>query len=318
VESLTLSSTDPLFSQDALVVVGDKLLTVNAGSNTVAYFRISRDDPLHPELVGTPVSSGGTVPNAIAYSKRLRTACVTNTGATAGVQCFAVTHDAISPIGSLMPLPIKQTNMPLGPPNTVSDVVFNPDDTALFVTVKGDGMNPGYIYAYPVMDGKVSATPVVSRPPGLLLDFSMTFISDCRAVISDPAYGASYVSVARDFTVSVEKKIVVPGQKATCWTAYSDAFNSVYLFDGGNVNVTTLDPVSGSTNFVIEGSTVGKGSFDAVVHGGFLYVLQGSPGIAVFSLVGNRKDGQIPKLVQFLDLSHLGARAGWTGLSAYP
>ncbi len=51
---------------------------------------------------------------------------------------------------------LNQASPPVGPPSTVSDIVFNPSSTALFVTVKGDGTNPGSVYAYPVAGGEVT------------------------------------------------------------------------------------------------------------------------------------------------------------------
>lgn len=46
-------------------------------------------DPLWPSqltLIGKPVSSGGSLPNAIAFNKPGTEACVLNTGTVNGVQ----------------------------------------------------------------------------------------------------------------------------------------------------------------------------------------------------------------------------------------
>lgn len=217
-----------------------------------------------------------------------------------------------------MPLPLTQTTPPVGPPGTGSDIVFNPSSTALFVTLKGDGSNPGYIFAFPIVSKQISSKPVISRPPELLLDFSLNFFDiDTKGIITDPAYGASIVSVASNFSVTVDKRVAIPGQGATCWSAYSSRFDAVFIFDGGKPNITTLDPKTGDVKYTITGAVGRGGSFDSVVSGEFLYVLQGAAGISVFSLLGSVGNGKTPKLVQSLDLSGLGSRQGWQGLAVY-
>ncbi|EFY95277.1 3-carboxymuconate cyclase [Metarhizium robertsii ARSEF 23] len=309
-------SVDPLFSQDSVVVNGKYLYTVNSGSNTLARFEIPDADPASPKLVGEPVHTGGEFPNSVAVSDKNDIACVTNTGRRAGVQCFK-TLDRLQPLGDYMPLPINQTTPPVGPPNSVSDIVFNPSQTALFVTIKGNGMGPGYVYAYQVANGRINPQPVISRPPGLLLDFSLTFLSDSAGVVTDPAYGASYISIARNLSVAVSNKITVPGQGATCWSVFAREFDTVYLSDGASPNITALDPVSGRTKFVITGDSRSTGSFDSAVDRSSLYVLQGSAAVAVFHLQGSKSGDRTPSLSQYLDLSSFGARSGWIGMAVY-
>jgi hypothetical protein len=217
----------------------------------------------------------------------------------------------VVPSGDFKPLPIKQTMPPVGPPSTVSDIVFNPSESAVFVTVKGNGMDAGYVYAYPVEDGKVSDKPVISRPEQLKLDFSMNFISDSSAVITDPSYGASIVNIAHDLSVTVSHLVNITGQGATCWGAYSAALDTVYVFDGGNPDITIIDPSSGKIKGKITGNPKGMGSFDSVEIGQWLYTLTASPAISVAELKGNAHE------VQYLDLSSLGSRASWTGMAAW-
>src|ERR1700709_289927 len=144
-------------------------------------------------------------------------ACVMNGGAVAGITCYSTDHaKGLKPLGGLRPIALGQTTPPVGPPGTVSDLVFNPSSTALIAVVKGNGKDPGYIYAYPVRhDGSISTTPVISRPAGLLVDFSISFLGDdSRAVITDPAYGASIVHISPNFEFSVTTKVPIAGQQA--------------------------------------------------------------------------------------------------------
>ncbi|CAM1506598.1 Fc.00g062390.m01.CDS01 [Cosmosporella sp. VM-42] len=312
-------TVDPLFSQDPVVIHGSNLFTVNPGSNTLAHFHIGAHDPLHPVLLGTPVPTGGDVPNTLAYSAKHDIVCVANTGPHAGVQCFKVAgYGNLKPQGALRPLPVDQTATPLGPPGTVSDVLFNPSETALFVVVKGaDGKTPGYIFVYPVQHGEVSETPIVSRPPEIPLGFGTVFTSETTAIITDPSYGAAYVNIARDYTVTVSHKITIPNQKAACWVRASRNFDAAYILDGGNSSVVTLDPFSGKTKYVIPGAVGTMGNFDGVVDRSWLYALQATPAITVFNLKGSQHGRKIPSVAQTLDLSALGNRAAWTGLAIW-
>lgn len=245
-----------------------------------------------------------------------------NGGVNAGVACFKTDHaKGLTPVGGLRRINNNESTPPIGPPNTVSDIVFNPSETALFVTVKGDGTDPGYIYVYPVLpDGKVSNWPIVSRPAGLLVDFSLNFLgNDWSAVISDPAYGVSLVDISPDFKVTVRDHIAIANQSAICWTAYAPRFDSVYAIDAGGANptITVLEPSSGAVKYTIHGDAAEGGFLDSKVDRTWLYSLRGDPAVSVTSLSGSNS-GKAPEIVQTLNLTSLGSRQGWQGLAIYP
>lgn len=304
------------------------LLTVNPGSNDVSLFSIA-EDPLAPRLVSPPVPSGGEFPNSVAYSPALALACVANTGARAGVQCYSVGASGLEPSGAFRPIAegglLHQTSPPVGPPNTVSDVVFNPSGTALFVTVKGDGTNPGYIYAYPVVDhpkskskgeGKaevasVAAEARVSRPAELGLDFSLTFLaSDRRAFVTDPGFGGAFLDISCDHAVTVARVANITGQAASCWSQYSARHDSVYVFDAGVPDIAVYGAESTELRATVDGAAAEVGKFDSVVAGDFLYTLDGAASITVYSLAGGE-----PVAVQTLDLTEFGNRQFFQGLA---
>jgi hypothetical protein len=210
-------------------------------------------------------------------------ACVINGGAVAGVTCFSTDHaKGLTPEGGVRSIAIGQTTPPVGPPGTASDIVFNPSETALFMSIKGAPSTPGTIYVYPVVDGYVSMTPVVSKPATLLVDFSLNFLgADSKAVITDPAYGASLVDISSTYHVTVSKQIVVAGENAICPATYSDRFNSIALLDGGSSNVTLIDPRSGAITGVAVLDAAGRGALDAKLDRNFMYILRGAPFVAV-------------------------------------
>jgi hypothetical protein len=298
-------------------------------------FFINKDDPQHPTLIAKPASTLGEFPQTLAYSPHLKTgkldllqsevlslttiACVLNGGAKAGVSCFSTDHaKGLTPLGSLRPLALNQTTPPVGPPGTASDLVFNPSHTALIATVKGNGVDPGYVYAYPVNhDGSISTHPVVSRPSELLLDFSVSFIDDTHAVISDPAYGAALVDVSWDFKFSVQTKIVIPGEGASCWSVYAPRFDTVFVIDAGHPNITLVNPASGAKKVQVVMDAANMGGFDSQIDREYLYVLRGTPAISVLH-TDSPNQGVIPKEVQTFDLSAYGPRMGFQGMAIYP
>lgn len=233
--------------------------------------------------------------------------------------CFSVDPwRGLTALGGLRPLALNQTTPPVGPPGTASDLVFNPSQTALFAVVKGDGMGAGYTYAYPVSrHGSISTEAVVSRPDGLAIAFSMSFLeSDGRAVITDPSFGAALVDVSRGLEVSVATKVPVAGEGAICWSVYSARYETVFIFDGGVTNITMVNPHTGAIRGAVVGAAETKGNLDAQALGQFLYVLNGAAYVSVVdnSALGH---GKIPREVQNFDLSSLGSRQGFQGLAVY-
>lgn len=244
--------------------------------------------------------------------------CVANGGSVAGVTCFSADHSkGLTAQGGLRTIALGQTTPPVGPPGTVSDIVFNPSETALFVSIKGTPPTPGSIYVYPVVDGYVSTTPVISKPDTLIVDFSLNFLgTDDKAVVTDPAYGASIVDISKSYAVTVSKKIVVADEKALCWATYSDRFNSIALLDGGSPNITLAD-VSGAITGTFALDTKYMGVFDSALDRTFLYALRGGPAVTVLGDMG-LSHGKVPAVLQSLDLSSLGSRQGFAGMAIYP
>jgi len=281
-------------------------------------FSIDKSNPSTPKLINTAPTLG-EFPSSVAYSPQLKTACVINGGAVAGVTCFSTDHaKGLTPQGGLRPIALGQTTPPVGPPGTASDIVFNPSGTALFVTIKGAPPTPGSIYVYPVIQGAVSTTPVVSKPATLLVDFSLNFLgSDDSAVVVDPTYGASLIDISPSYAVTVSKQIVVAGEAAICWSAFSDRFNSIALLDAGKPTVTLVSPASGDITGVVALDAANKGAFDSKNDRTFLYILRGGPAVTVLGDMG-LSHGKLPTVLQTLDLSALGSRQGFQGMAIYP
>lgn len=249
-----------------------------------------------------------------------QSACVVNGGAKNGVACFSVSGDSgLSPLGNLRPLENLQTKTPpTGPPDTASEIAFNPSSTALFVVTKaqpGPPAVPGSIYAFGIdSNGHVSESPVVSRPSNLILDFSIDFLgSDGSALITDPVFGASLVSITPELEVSESQHVVIPYQAAACWAAYAPKFDAVYVTDAGNPNITVLDPHDGNIKGAIQFETAAMGGYDVAVDRQWLYFLAKDSSIIVVNL-----EGSGGKEVQHFSLDSQGQPNHWQGMAVYP
>ncbi|TGO22027.1 hypothetical protein BPAE_0187g00160 [Botrytis paeoniae] len=291
-----------------------KLFTVNAGSKTLAMFSIGSNDFLHPHMVGRPVDTMGEIPVAVAYSPKLKTACVLNGGAVAGISCFLAHYSkGLSAIGSFRPIALNQTTPPVGPAGTVSDLLFNPSQTTLLASVKGNGLAPGSFIAYPVSqsNNSISSIPIISEPPQVRLNFGISFLgSDHRLAVSDPAIGASLVSISSSSIVTADVPITVAGESAVCWTEYNRKREELYLMDVAVSDITVVDAKTGAIKKGIQQDDAGLGSLDARLGGDFLYVLKSASEIDVIKTSGG-------KTVQKFNLSNLGSRQGFVGMATW-
>lgn len=249
-------------------------------------------------------------------------ACVLNGGTTAGLQCFHVDpRKGLSLAGGLRPIHANnQTNPPVGPVGTASDVVFNPSNTAVFAVLKGnDGMTPGFIYAYEVLkDGSISTEPIISRPVGSNVPFSLEFLgSDSHAIVTDPLFGTATVKVSAGFEVTVDVTQPIVPQAATCWSNYLPKYNTVVITDGGAPNITLIDATTGLLSGTIIRDPSVEAGLDLKDHDDFFYVLDGSNSISVYD-ISPLATGAIPTLAQLYDVSFLGPRPLLTGAAIYP
>ncbi|KAL8711828.1 MAG: hypothetical protein Q9220_003772 [cf. Caloplaca sp. 1 TL-2023] len=321
-------------SQDSVVVADDYLFTTNAGDNTLSMFVIDPTDPLHPRLVGKPESTLGQTPVSVAYSSHLGVVCVTNGGSLAGVACFSVSrYHGLTSLGPIHTIPQTQnadpSPPPAGPQVLTADIVFNPSSTALFVTVRSNGKNPGLLYAFAVdrYTGAISRSPVVTSLSDFVFLFSMNFLSsDTRMIITDPhlnSPGAGVLEIKYpSLKASVEKIITIPNQKASCWVAYSPQYSPfLYVIDAAQPNVTIVDPRNDEVSgvFDIPSGTPGNGGFDTKIDRKWLYVITDravAPKVEVFKI---GKQGTFLRSVQSFDIfSSVGQIPDWMGLAIWP
>ena len=221
--------------------------------------------------------------------------CALNGGAKAGVTCFNVDPTAGLSTTDKAPRSIKQglnqTTPPSGPFSTASDIKFNPSSSALLVSTKGSPstkpISSGYLFAWPVVSGKVGTTPVVNKLSALVLDFSLTFTgSDFDLFITDPAVGGDFLSVSSQLDIAVQQTVNITYQKAACWSYYDPTSSTVFVTDAAQTNVTALSAIDGSIMSTINYSPSVGGGQDMIKLGNSLYIISSTGPVVNINLVG--------------------------------
>lgn len=121
--------------------------------------------------------------------------------------------------------------------------------------------------------------------------------------------------------VTLAKPIVIPGQLAACWVAYSPHGSAAYIIDAALPNITVVDTETGNIRARFGYSAVSAGGVDVAIDRGRLYLLTDdptAPKINVFDL--HEHDTVNPATqIQSLDIfSVVGPIPFWMGMAIYP
>jgi len=251
-----------LGSQGSIIVDGHKLFAVNAGSNTISYFRVRHDGLVLQDTIG----SGGIRP--ISLTTHGHVLYVLNAG-SGDITGFTVRPDELAPLaGSTQPLGAGSA----GP----AQVSFSPNGRTLVVTEKASST----IDTYAVGDHGIAGAPIVNAAAGGT-PFGFDFDKRGDVLTSDAAGSASSYAVAKNGSLSVISGAVATHQGAPCWLVTSNDGRYAYTANaaGGTISgfavghdgsLSLLDP-SGATG------NLGAGShpLDEIVSrdGKFLHVL---------------------------------------------
>jgi hypothetical protein len=276
------------------------LFAVNPADNTLSAFGIDSNDPTLLTQLGKATNSQGEFPVALAYSTKHNTLCTVNSGGQSNLACFSVSNAGLAPLtGTVRSLGVNQTNPPTGPANTVSDVLFNQDQTQLLVSAKGDPAKaPGFIASFAVTAGgcfMLSSTAVKSDPQKGVLPFSMTLVGSTGNVLlnTDAAFGVSISNFAANGSIITSSSVALNNQTATCWSTHSPKTDTFFVTDVGRPVMTEVSVGAGPTiqivkTYTLEG-TAGRIDLNvgSTCAGDFLYVLDPADStIDVFALPG--------------------------------
>ena len=248
-----------LGSQGAVALSDDGrvLLAVDAGSNDVAAFHVTRHG--HLTLVDR-VSSGGTLPVSIDIADG--TAYVLNQGGTPSVAAFSVDRSADLRPRSVTPLPAGS--------NGAAQVSVAPDGRSLVVTEKGANR----IDTFPLRFGRLG-TPTVTPSSGPV-PFGFAFSRRGDLVVSEA--GNSTVSSYRDGDLVTASLPV--GQGAACWVAIDAAGRFAYTGNAtGSISGFAIDRDGSLTALNTDGLTAtSPRPNDLAFSGSYLYAINSFTG----------------------------------------
>ena len=273
-----------LGSQNALVVDddGDHVYAVNAGSDTLTSFDVTRKGL---RRVST-VSSGGDVPISVSVEDGL--VYVLNTGSGGNVSAFRTAG------GHLFPLPGSTRGLS-GTAADAAQVAISPDRRQLVVTEKATSLIDVY-----TLDASGYATSHVAVPSSGSTPFGFDFTPSGRLAVSEagPSAASTYtVSPSGLGTVSAS---VANTEAAACWLVVTADGRYAYTGNGGgslSISGYQVGPDASLTLFDDGGktaSTAGGVSDIALSAGsGFLYARLGNGTVGAFDV---NADGSLTAL----------------------
>jgi 6-phosphogluconolactonase len=209
-----------LGSQGAIIVSGHELFAVNAGDNSISYFRIRRDGL---ELQDT-IASGGVQP--ISLTAHGHVLYVLNAGGSGNITGFAMRNDELVPLaGSTQPLGAGSS----GP----AQVSFSPNGKTLVVTEKASSTIDTY-----AVEQDIAGAPVVTAATGGT-PFGFDFDNRGDVLTSNAAGSASSYAVAKDGSLAVISGAVsTAGQAAPCWLVTSTDGRYAYTANAGSGTIS--------------------------------------------------------------------------------
>jgi 6-phosphogluconolactonase len=280
-----------LGSQGALVLDGDRLLAVNAGSNTISFLQVGRRGRVS---LADVAPSGGVRP--ISLTVHGKVVYVLNAGDAATP---ANIHGFRALWGKLIPLPGSSRPLSVASPDP-AQIEFSPDGRQLVVTEKATNMIVTYKLRFGYA-GAPNAQPSAGETP-----FGFAFDRRGRVIVSEAFGGAPDASVlssyalAGDGTITPITPNVATTETAACWVIVTrngrytyttnTGSNSISGYGIGNDGSLTLLDADGVT------AATGATPIDLAMSRGsrFLYSLNsGVPEIQGFAVNG---DGSLDAL----------------------
>jgi 6-phosphogluconolactonase len=246
-----------LASQSSVVVSGDRLLVVNAGSDEVSLFAIAADGL---SLLAR-AASGGSMPTSVAV--RGANVYVLNAGGEPNVTGLTLRNRGLTPSGDTRALPGADP----------AQIGFTPDGSGLIVTDRANDA----LLELPVSGGEPIRHPSSGATP-----YGFDFTRDGKLVVTE-AFGAAVgAAAASSYGADLQpvSKSVANTRSEVCWAAVTKDGRYVFVtnFGDGSISSYAIGP-DGSLSLVdpVAGATVlgEKGVRDEALSadGRFLYTL---------------------------------------------
>jgi 6-phosphogluconolactonase len=267
-----------LGSQGAVVLSGDLLLAVNAGSNSISSFAVTGGMLQWKSTI----ASGGVTPKSITVYDHL--VYVLNAGGTGNVSGFTLDAEGILH-------PLANSTRPLS--STAADpaqVSFISDGSAIAITEKATNKITTYTINEQGLPGTMHTLPSANATP-----FGFAVGKDGLLFVSEAAGGAPGASTVSSYMVNSNGVIslidgpVSAGQTAACWVVVTNNGKYVYDSNTGSGTITSFTSKAGDLDVLEAAAGVtGMGSSpsdaDLTNNSQFLYVRNGNRTISAFSV----------------------------------
>lgn len=222
-----------LGSQGAVTVTRDgrNLLVVNALSNTVSLFRLTRQGAVLADVA----DSGGTTPTSVAEHQGL--VYVLNAGGNGSVNGLRIRGQR------LLPLPDGARALSAAGGTAPAQVGFTDDGEALVVSERATQL----LTSWPVRHDGSLGRRVTTRSPGVT-PFGFAITRRNRLIVSEAAGGAPLASSVSSFRFREEgdaRPWVVTAalpttQTAACWIAVTPDGRLAYSANAGSSSISAI------------------------------------------------------------------------------
>ncbi len=253
-----------LGSQGAVTLAdqGSVLLVVNAGSNTVSYFRILSNGSLR--LVDAAPSGGLDPVSVTASGRRVE---VLNQGSRTVAGLVLTSHALVPSLHPAVSLSSAAA--------TPEQVGFTPDGDHIIVTEKVSSTIDTFAVT---PDGGLTGLHDIASTGTAPYGFG--FSAGGAAIVSDAGGGAGGVSAATSYRVGAAGTLhpiseVGESQAAACWLVVNGAGNRAYLANAGSGTVSAYDVGAGGrlTLRSAIAASVGTHPIDEATGAGWFFVL---------------------------------------------
>jgi 6-phosphogluconolactonase (cycloisomerase 2 family) len=269
-----------LGSQGSIVLDGNDLYAVNAGSNTISRFAVNGNGL---QLEAT-VPSGGTTPISLTVQGHLL--YVLNGGAPTSISGFD-THD-----NGLTPIPSSTRSM--GPGATgPAEISFAPGGHVLVVTEKATSSIETFYVDQDVPDSAAVFAATGNTP------FGFDFDRHGDVITSNASGSASSYSLSHEGRVNLISGPVATGQGAPCWLVTSKDGRYAYTANAGGGTISGFSIADDGTLALLTTggatATLGAGShpLDEVVTSDGRYLYNLTDGLHAITGFAIGKDGTL-------------------------
>ena len=276
-----------LGSQGAVIVdgAGRYVYAVNAGSNTIAAFRVTGAGLARTDVV----ASGGVMPTSLTEHEGVL--YVLNAGGAGSIAGFTVDNGNLEPLAG-------STRSLSGSGTAPAQVSFTPEGDQLVVTERATQRIDLY-----AIDASGYATGPTSLPSAGVTPFGFGFDNKNHLVVSEAFGGAANGSAVSTYAMSNGSlAVVTPSapttETAACWIAVTNNGRFAYAGNaGGSVSGYSVAPDGSLTILDADGRTAAPGASvtDLALsrNSQFLYARLGNGTVGAWSIAA---DGHLTDL----------------------